>query len=376
MIYADHAATTPLSAVAREAMRPYLNAEYGNPSTLYRFATNSRKAVEDARAQIASAIGAHSDEIIFTSGGTESDNMAIKGTAFRYPGERKHFITSAIEHHAVLNSCAFLKSMGHAVDILPVDKCGRVSPQTLKDCIGHQTVLASVMLANNEIGTIEPIRELAETVRACGALFHTDAVQAVGHIPVNVDELGVDMLSASAHKFNGPKGTGFLYLRRGTHIQPLITGGGQEMGLRSGTENVAAIVGMAAALAEHMHNMSAEAERLERLRSTLICELSESGLDFIANGAPQHIPGSLSLSFKGISGEMLLHILDLMGICVATGSACNSKDTVLSHVIKAIDLEPDYANGTIRITLGDDNDINQVRTIVKAIVRIITQTKS
>ena len=375
MIYADHAATTPLSIAAREAMRPYIEDEYGNPSTLYSLAATARKAIRSAREQIAAVIGAQPEEIIFTSGGTESDNLAIKGTAFRYPGMRKHIITSAIEHHAVLHSCEFLRYMGHDVEILPVDKTGMVSPQMLYDRVKSNTILTTIMMANNEIGTIEPIHDLAEAAHNHGILFHTDAVQAVGHIPVNVNELGIDMLSASGHKFNGPKGVGFLYIRRDTPIQPLLTGGGQEMGIRSGTENVAAIVGMAAALMEHTNNLTTETERLTNLCSKLIDELSKSGLDFIVNGSTNRIPGSLSLSFKGVSGEMLLHRLDLMGICVATGSACNSKDTVLSHVIRAIEVDPIYAYGTIRITMGNDNDIEQVRIMAESIAKVVKQTK-
>ena len=375
LIYADHAATTPLSTAARNAMQPYLEAEYGNPSTLYRLAANPRKAIVAAREQIASAIGAAADEIVFTSGGTESDNMAIKGTAFRFPRERKHFITSAIEHHAVLHSFEFLRLMGHNVNLLDVDSDGQIVPQAFEQAIKGDTVLASVMLANNEIGSIEPIRELTDIAHSHGVLFHTDAVQAVGHIPVNVNVLGIDMLSASAHKFNGPKGIGFLYLRRGTSIEPLITGGGQEHGLRSGTENVASIVGMAVALTEHIHTISEDARRLEALRTMLIHGLTEANLDFAVNGSASHIPGSLSLSFKGFSGEMLLHRLDLMGICVATGSACNSKDTILSHVLQAIQLDPEYADGTIRITLGNDNDAEQVITIVNAITKIVRRTR-
>ena len=375
IIYADHAATTPLSAAAWDAMQPYINGEFGNPSTLYRLAAKPRRAIAEAREKIAQAIGAQPEEIIFTSGGTEADNMAIKGTAFRYPGERRHFITTAIEHHAVLNTFDFLRRMGHDIDVLSVDRRGLVSPEELVDHIGQHTVLVSVMLSNNEIGAIEPIQLLTEAAHDRGVLFHTDAVQAVGHIPVDVNALGVDMLSASAHKFNGPKGTGFLYLRRGTPIEPLISGGGQEHGMRAGTENVAGIVGMAVALMEHVRTMSADAEKLEGLRTLLLDGLTKAGIDFIVNGSNAHVPGSLSLSFRDVSGEMLLHRLDLMGICVATGSACNSKEMRLSHVLQAIQVDPAYAHGTIRITLGNDNDAEQVKAIVKSIVNIIILSK-
>ena len=371
IIYADHAATTPLSPAVREAMRPYLEDYYGNPSTLYSLAREPRKAVSDARKMIADTIGAEPSEIYFTSGGTEADNWAIKGTAFQYTSKKKHIITSAIEHHAVLHPCKFLQDMGWDITFLPVDSKGIVSAKTLEESLREDTALVSVMLANNEIGTIEPIQELAAIAHAKGAFFHTDGVQAVGHIPVDVRKLGVDMLSASAHKFNGPKGIGFLYIRQGLKIVPLLHGGGQEAGMRSGTENVAGIVGMAAALSEHAGKLQEEAVYLESLRNRLITNLKQSQLDFLINGAENHIPGSISLSFKNAEGEMLLHRLDLMGIAIATGSACNSKETETSHVIKVINVPADYGNGTIRITLGMDNDADQVVRIVEEINKIL-----
>ena len=371
IIYADHAATTPLSPAAWEAMRPYLENYYGNPSTLYSFAREPRKAVSDARKTIANIIGAEPSEIYFTSGGTEADNWAIKGTAFQYESKKKHIITSAIEHHAVLHPCKFLQGIGWEITFLPVDSEGIVSAKALEESLREDTALVSVMLANNEIGTIEPIRELAEIAHEKGAFFHTDGVQAVGHIPVDVHKLGVDLLSASAHKFNGPKGVGFLYILQGLKITPLLHGGGQEAGLRSGTENVAGIVGMAAALSEHTAKLHEEAVYLEGLQNRLITNLKQSQLDFLINGAERHIPGSISISFKNAEGEMLLHRLDLMGIAIATGSACNSKETETSHVIKAINTPADYTNGTIRITLGMDNDADQVDRIAEGIKTIL-----
>ena len=352
-------------------MRPYLEDYYGNPSTLYSLAREPRKAVSDARKTIANTIGAEPSEIYFTSGGTEADNWAIKGTAFQYASKKKHIVTTAIEHHAVLHPCKFLQDMGWDITFLPVDAKGIVFAKALEESIRKDTALVSVMLANNEIGTIEPIRELADIAHAKGTLFHTDGVQAVGHVPVDVRILGVDMLSASAHKFNGPKGVGFLYIRQGLKIVPLLHGGGQEAGMRSGTENVAGIVGMAAALSEHTAKLQEEAVYLEGLRNRLITNLKQSQLDFLINGAENHIPGSISLSFNNAEGEMLLHRLDLMGIAIATGSACNSKETETSHVIKAINVPADYANGTIRITLGIDNDADQMDRIAEGIKKIL-----
>ena len=370
LIYADHAATTALSPKAREAMEPFLQASYGNPSTLYSLAREPRRAISHSREVIAAAIHADPSEIYFTSGGTEADNWALKGTAFRHtPG--KKIITSAIEHHAVLNACSSLRKMGYQIHTLPVDSEGMIHEKTLETVLSPDTILVSVMLANNEIGTIEPVQRLSELTHKSGALFHTDAVQGIGHIPVKVDELGIDLLSASAHKFNGPKGVGFLYIHKDTDIIPLIDGGGQENGMRSGTENVAGIVGMAAALQEHVDQLAQEASYLQRLADSLTTQLKQHQLDFLINGSSQRIPGSLSLSFKGADGEMLLHRLDLMGTAVATGSACNSKETELSHVIEAIRIPENYASGTIRITLGMDNTEDQMYTIADQIQRII-----
>lgn len=369
-IYADHAATTALSPAAYEAMLPWLQDKYGNPSTLYSLARDPRKAVAYSREVIAAAINVDPSEVFFTSGGTEADNWALKGTMFQYD-RGKGLITSAIEHHAILNSCVALERMGYAVGTLPVDKKGIVQAEALQSALSDDILLVSTMLANNEIGTIEPVAELAEIVHQAGALFHTDAVQAIGHIPVDAKKLDVDMLSASAHKFNGPKGIGFLYVRKGVYLVPLLDGGGQEQGMRAGTENVAGIVGMAVALQEHIENLAQETEYLNELSNKLIDQLKRKELDFRINGSHNRIPGSLSLSFKATDGEMLLHRLDLMGTAVATGSACNSKDTVLSHVIQAISVPQEYAHGTIRVTLGMDNTVEQVDRIAQQIASIL-----
>lgn len=370
MIYVDHAATTALSPAAYEAMLPWLQDKYGNPSALYSLARDPRKAVAHSREVIAAAINADPSEIFFTSGGTEADNWALKGTMLQHD-RGKGMITSAIEHHAILNSCAALERMGYAVNTLPVDQMGIVSADTLQSALTENVSLASIMLANNEIGTIEPIAELAEIAHQAGILFHSDAVQAIGHIPVDVKALQVDMLSASAHKFNGPKGIGFLYIRKGVQLIPLLDGGGQERGMRAGTENVAGIVGMATALQEHIEHLQQETVHLNALSSRLVDQLRLKGFDFRMNGSHHRVPGSLSLSFKSADGEMLLHRLDLMGTAVATGSACDSKDSILSHVIQAIGVPKDYAYGTIRITLGMDNTAEHVDRIAQQIATIL-----
>lgn len=371
VIYADHAATTPLSPAAYEAMLPWLLDNYGNPSTLYSLAREPRKAIERARETIADVIGAFPDEIYFTSGGTEADNWALNGIAFSQPTKKSRIVTSNVEHHAILHTCSFLERMGIDVCYLPVDEVGLVSLDVLRKALSIPTTLVSIMLANNEIGTLQPVQKLASLAHEHGSLFHTDAVQAVGHIPVNVQELEVDLLSSSAHKFNGPKGSGFLFIKRGTKIEPLLHGGSQENGYRAGTENVAGIVGMAAALMEHRQKMLEEMNYLTLLADTLISELRAAGLDFKVNGAAKRIPGSLSISFKHGDGEMLLHRLDLLGTQIATGSACDSNDAVVSHVIEAIGASDEYTHGTVRITLGMDNTTEQVQMIARQINSIL-----
>ncbi len=371
LIYADHAATTALSPTAFAAMRPWLEDKYGNPSTLYSLAREPRKAVASARETIAACIGAGPEEIYFTSGGTEADNWALMGTARGGLDRRGHIITSSIEHHAILHTCDFLKRIGYDVDFLPVDPHGSILVETLEKYLRSETLLVSIMLANNEVGTIEPIKQLAEAAHRHGCLFHTDAVQAAGHIRIDVKGLDVDMLSASAHKFNGPKGIGFLYIRNGVMVEPLFHGGAQESGRRAGTENVAGIVGMAVALQEHIEHLEQETAYLRKLTGLLLSALRNTNLDFIVNGDDDRIPGSLSLSFRDADGEALLHRLDLMGTAVATGSACDAKNKVLSHVIRAIGVPDAYAHGTIRITFGMDNTIEQIPVLAEQISRIL-----
>lgn len=373
IIYADHAATTPLSTKAQLAMQPYYESEFYNPSTKYAAAYRVRKAVEQARESIAACIGANAGEIYFTSGGTESDNWAIKGTAFLYPGQRKRIITTNIEHHAILNSCAFLEKVGYDVTYLPVNMQGLVDPLQLEEKLTEDTILISIMTANNEIGSIEPIKECAAIAHAHNVPFHTDAVQAIGHIPMDVNMLGIDMLSASAHKFGGPKGVGFLYIRDSVHLESLLSGGAQEQGIRAGTENVAGIVGMAAALEESVDALEQETQRLLTLRQTLCTTLRNENVDFIINGSKNVLPGTISLSFKNMEGELLLHRLDLIGIQVATGSACDSNETRLSHVISALRLPKEYATGTIRISLGVENTVEDMVCIAQAIHRICSK---
>lgn len=370
-IYADHAATTKLSANALMAMMPYLCENFKNPSTVYSSARIPTKAVEDARNIIAKSIGAFSDEIIFTSGGTEADNWAIKNMLFSQDGCKNKIITSSIEHHAILNSCKVLEKLGVEVIYLPVDREGIISPDVLEKEMTNDVALVSIMYVNNEIGTIQNIKELAAITHKYGALFHTDAVQAVGHIEIQVHELDVDMLSASAHKFNGPKGIGFLYLKKGIKIDAFITGGSQESGKRAGTENVAGIVGMAEALKENVSNLKENTKYLLSLEKVFVDLLKKSNMDFIINGSINKNPGNISLSIANADGELLLHRLDLKGIEVATGSACDSVNNQISHVIRAIGVPEKYARGTIRISLGVDNTMDDIEIIVQELTDIV-----
>lgn len=367
MIYADNAATTKLDGDAFEVMRPFLTEEYGNASQPYSFARISKKALKSARETIATCIGALPEEIYFTSGGTESDNWAIKSTMI---GDSGMIITSEVEHHAVLHVCAALERLGIQVQYLPVDALCVVQPDSLNASITKETKLVSIMMVNNEVGSIQPIQKLAAIAHEHGVLLHTDAVQAVGHIPIDVNELGVDMLSASAHKFHGPKGIGFLYIRKGIEIPSYADGGAQEFGKRAGTENIASILGMATALRKCCDDMAEVAVKLQELEGRLINQLQNAGLDFIRNGN-KGLPGNISLSFRGADGEMLLHRLDLRGICISTGSACDSINTQLSHVIKAMHVSEKYAKGTVRISLGKYNTAEEVDRIAEALIQVI-----
>lgn len=369
LIYADNAATTVLDFEAFDAMKPYFLNNYANASQAYSFARPAKKALRQAREIIAACIGAFPEEIYFTSGGTESNNWVIKGVP-SFDG-RQVIITSSIEHHAVLHACNSMEQLEVPVIYMPVDKKGIVLPKTLEDTITSQTKLVSVMMANNEIGTIEPIADLCRITHKYGALFHTDAVQAVGHLAINVHELDIDMLSASAHKFNGPKGIGFLYVKKGVKINSLLDGGNQESGMRSGTENIASIVAMAVALKNNCDGMRKNRDTLQKLESLFFGQLQKAKIDYIQNGDKDHIPGNISISIKNAEGEMLLHRLDLKGICISTGSACNAKSTQVSHVIRAIGVPEEYKKGTIRISLSKDNTKQEVITIVNTLIEIL-----
>lgn len=370
LIYADNAATTKLDADAFEAMKPFLEEEYGNASQPYSFSRSAKKAISEAREIIASCIGAEPDEIYFTSGGSESDNWVIKSVVFS-DGFKRATITSRIEHHAVLNACTAIERFGYPVSYLPVSDEGIVQPEQLEQYINDKTRLVSVMLANNEIGTIEPIADLATIAHAHGALFHTDAVQAVGHIPIDVNALGVDMLSASAHKFNGMKGSGFLYIRKGVDICSFVDGGAQEYGKRAGTENVAAITAMAVALRKNCDRMKSVERKLRKLEMILLDGLTSSGIFYMRNGSCNHLPGNVNISIRNADGEMLLHRLDLKGICISTGSACDSVNTRVSHVIEAIHVPDEYAKGTIRISFGAENTEDDAAAIARELISII-----
>lgn len=370
IIYADNAATTKLDRAAFDAMIPWLLEEYGNASQPYTFARKPKKALADAKATIAECIGAAPEEIYFTSGGTESNNWVIKSSAFSDP-EKRATITSAFEHHAILRSCAAIERLGYPVAYMWPSEEGYITPKILEKYVTDNTRLVSVMFANNEIGNIQPVRELCEAAHAHGALFHTDAVQAIGHIKINVHEMGVDFLSASAHKFNGPKGIGFLYIHKGVELSPYIDGGAQENAHRAGTENVAAIIGMAAALKENCDLLDQNQQHILDLERLLLFQLDKAGAAYKCNGGDCKLPGLLSLSFPGKDGEAILHRMDLMGISISTGSACDGKNTGISHVLQALRIPKSLARGTIRISLGKDNTEEDIDIIVRGLRKIV-----
>lgn len=369
-VYLDHGATSPLREEALEAMLPFLQDKYGNPSSMHSQGREVRLAVDRAREQTALALGAEPEEIFFTSGGTEANNIAIKGAA-RARQKKGHLITSSIEHHAVLDVFKELADEGFQVTFLPVDRYGLVSLEAVKRALKPETFMLSIMTANNEVGTIEPVAGVGALAREQGILFHTDAVQAVGQLPVDVRELKVDLLSLSAHKFNGPKGVGALYVRRGTPVAPLYGGGGQERKLRPGTENVAGIVGLARALELAVEELPEKTRQLQALRDRLIEELLKMG-DVVLNGHPSiRLPGNVNVSFNYIEGEALLLGLDLEGIAASSGSACTSGSLEPSHVLLSMGLDHQIARGSLRLTLGRGNsnaDVDYLLTVLSPLV--------
>ena len=372
-IYMDNAATTAVLPEVVEAMLPYFTTSYGNPSSIHAIGRDARKALDAARKSVAAVIGAQPQEIYFTSGGTESDNWAIKGAAFARRNRGNHIITTTVEHHAVLFPCQWLEKQGFDVTYLPVDGDGLVSPQDVENAIREDTILISVMAANNEIGTIEPIAEIGKIARERNILFHTDAVQAVGAIPVNVKDWSVDLLTMSAHKFHGPKGVGALYIRKGIRIDPLLAGGAQERGQRATTENIPGIVGMARALEIANENMATNAATLTRMRDRLIQGILATIPDTRLNGHPtQRLPNNVNVSVRYIEGEAQLLRLDLAGVCGSSGSACTSGSLDPSHVLLAIGLPHEIAHGSLRLTLGMDNTEEDVDYILAELPKIVT----
>lgn len=376
-IYLDHAATTPAHPEVVEAMLPYFADAFGNPSSIYSYGQKAKGAIEEARTKVAELIGARSEEIVFTSGGTEADNFALKAAAYANEHKGNHIITSAIEHHAVLEVCRFLEKRGFKVSYLPVDKYGLVSPDDVKKAITTKTILISVMQANNEVGTIEPVEEMGDIARDAGVYFHTDAVQAVGHIPVNVDKLKVDLLSISGHKFYGPKGVGALFVRKGTKLVSFMHGGEQEKRRRAGTENVPAIVGLGKAAELAAQGMGKEAEQLARLRDKLIKGLLDTIDHIRLNGHPtRRLPNNVNVSVDFVEGESLLLNLDLEGICASTGSACSSASLEPSHVLLALGLSPEQAHGSLRFTFGRENTDADTERVLEVLPGIVAKLRA
>lgn len=375
-IYLDNAATTKPVPEVIEAMLPYYKDYYGNASSLYSLGQESKQSITKARSEIAECIGAKANEIYFTSGGSEADNWALKAAAEAYSNKGKHIITTKIEHHAILHTCEYLEKHGYDVTYLNVDEFGMVKLDELKKSIRPDTILISVMFANNEIGTIQPIKEIGKIAKEHDILFHTDAVQAFGQAPINVDKLHIDMLSSSAHKIHGPKGIGFLYVRHSVKIPSFIHGGAQERGLRAGTENVPGIVGYAKAAQIAVDTMRNRTAYEMSLKYHLIQRISAEISDVKLNGSiTNRLPNNANFSFKGVRGESVLTLLDMNGICVSTGSACNSSSAVPSHVLKAIGLSDDEANGSIRITLSEENTMEEIDFVVDVLKRTVGQLR-
>ncbi|MCE5338513.1 MAG: cysteine desulfurase NifS [Methanomicrobiaceae archaeon] len=371
-VYMDHAATTTVRPEVVEAMLPYFSERFGNPSSLYALAREAKGAVEEAREAVAAAIGARPEEVYFTSGGTEADNWAVKGVVAASRKKGDHIITSAIEHHAVLHPCQALEKQGYRVTYLPVDEFGRVEPGDVEDAITDETILVSVMAANNEIGTIQPVAEIGRVAHDHNIPFHTDAVQAIGAYPVDVDAMGADLLALSAHKFGGPKGTGALYIRRGTRIGTFMDGGGQERGRRAGTENVPGIVGLGRAIDLAVSRMPQNSARIAAMRDRLIRGILDGIPNTRLNGHPtERLANNVNVSFRYVEGESILLSLDALGISASTGSACTSASLEPSHVLTACGLPPEHAHGSLRLTLGPENtdaDVDYVLAVLPGVI--------
>ena len=376
MIYLDNAATTKVTDEVFESIIPYFYEVYANPSAIYSFAAKSRKAVDDAREEVASLIGAQPNEIYFTAGGSESDNWAIKAYAEANQNKGKHIITSVIEHHAVLHVCQYLEKHGFEVTYLKVDENGLISLDELKAAIRPDTILISIMAANNEIGTIEPLEEIGAIAKEHGIAFHTDAVQAYGHIPLNVDEMHIDMLSASGHKLNGPKGIGFLYIRKGVKIRSFVHGGAQERSRRAGTENIPGIVGLGAAVERAMRIMDSKTRKEIELRDYLIGRLENEIPHCWLNGhRTKRLPNNINFSFLFIEGESMLIMLDMKGICASSGSACTSGSLDPSHVLLAIGLKHEEAHGSLRLTLSEDSTKEEMDIVAEEVKKIVQRLR-
>jgi len=375
-VYLDYAATTPTDPRVVEAMRPYFTELYGNPSSLHAFGQEAKSAVEKARGQLAALLGCKTEEIVFTSGGTEADNQALEGVAFANEKKGNHIIVSKIEHHAVTECCEFLKKRGFEITYLPVDKYGLVDPDVVEKAITPKTILVSVMHANNEIGTIEPIAEISKRVKEKGVVFHTDAVQTVGHLPTKVDELGVDLLSLSAHKLYGPKGVGALYIRKGTRVIPFLHGGAQENNRRASTENVPGVVGLGAAAEIAGREMAEEAKRLQPLRDKLIKGLLGKIPEVQLNGHPtERLPNNVNVSVHFIEGESMLLNLDMLGIAASSGSACTSGSLEPSHVLLAIGLPHEIAHGSLRFTFGKNTTEAEIDYVLDNLPQIVDKLR-
>lgn len=377
LIYLDNAATTKTSPEVVEAMLPYFTEHYGNPSSVYGFAAANKEVITRQREIIAGVLGAKSNEIYFTAGGTESDNWALIAAAEAYAGKGKHIITTKIEHHAILHTCEYLEKRGYEVTYLDVDENGLVDPKVVEAAIRPDTILISVMFANNEIGTVEPIAEIGKIAKERGVLFHTDAVQAFAQIPINVDDCNIDMLSASGHKLNGPKGIGFLYIRRGVKIRSFIHGGAQERKRRAGTENVPGIAGLGKAVELAAASMKERGEKESRLRDHLISRIENEIPYCRLNGdRVKRLPNNVNFSFQFIEGESLLIMLDMKGICASSGSACTSGSLDPSHVLLAIGLPHEIAHGSLRMTLGADTTEEELDYVVDSLKEIVAQLRN